>query len=248
MKPHLRDLNYFEEFTELEVDSKVTPLIVASHLGKTEIVKIFLQNEHIDINLGSHDLQLTPLCVACSAGNYEVVEALINNGADVNKPDMLTRSPLSFCFVRLQEDTNVFENNLICMKMAYTLLQNGTDIDFVINREKGKTLLMDYCSVDTDMNFREKDANFKVIKFLLENGADPSRKSKKGKTAFDYCKRHPFRDDIQRILLNTHQTYFHYKTKGLIPISDLYRVKKFKIFSAEGGAANVCCNFFGSCR
>lgn len=245
MKPHLRDLNYFYEFPELELDSRVTPLIVAAHLGKNDIVKIFLQNEHIDINLGSHDLQLTPLCVACSAGNYEVVETLISNGADVNKPDMLTRSPLSFCFTRLQEDTNVFENNLICMKMANALLQNGADIDFAIIKDKGKTLLMDYCSVDTDMNIREKEANFKVIKFLLEHGADPSRKSKKGKTALDYCKRHPFKDDIQRMLLNTHQTYFHHKMKGLIPISEVYRVKKFKMFNTEEGPAKVCCNIFG---
>lgn len=247
-KPHLRDLNFLEEFNELEIDSRVTPLIVASHLGKIEIVKLLLQNENIDINLGSHDLQLTALCVACSAGNYEVVETLISNGADVDKADILGRSPLSLCFTRLQEDTNVFENNLICMKMATLLLQSGSDVNFIINREKGRTLLMQYCATDMDMTNREKEANLKVIRFLLEHGADSLKKSKKGKTALDYSHRHPFKNDVQRLLLTTHQMHFHKAAKGAVTISSFYKVKKYEMFSTEGAANSVCCSIFGSCR
>jgi len=206
MKPHLRDLNYLEEFPEVEIDNAVTPLIVTAHLGRVEILKLLLENESLDLNLGSDELQLTPLSIACAAGNYEIMELLINNGVDVNQPDSLNRPPLYFCFIRLQEDINIFENNLICMKMANMLLQNGADINFVVNKEKGRTLLMEYCGVTLDMSNREKETNLKVIKFLIEHGADPAKKSKKGKTALDYSKKHPFKDEVQNILKSSNST------------------------------------------
>ena len=246
MKTHLRDLNFHEEFPEIEIDTEVTPLIIASRLGRVEIVKLLMENEGIDPNIASKDLHLTPLIVACAAGNYEVVEVLIYNGADVNRTDISNRPPLYFCFIRLQEDVNLFENALICMKIANILLQNGADVNYQINAEKGKTLLMEYCGISLDMDNREKEMNLKVVKFLVEHGADPYQKSKKGKTALDYALNHPYGNEVLRILKETQQIYYHDLNRRPIPQVQT-RVKKWRIFNIEISSDKGCCASIFEC-
>jgi len=242
MKLHLRNLNYLEDFNEIEIDVGITPLIVTAHLGRLEILKMILENESVEVNKGSQELQLTPLSIACAAGNYEIVELLIENGADVNKADALNRPPLYFCFIRLQEDVNVFENHLMCMKMANMLLQSGADINFIVNKEKGRTLLMEYCGVTLDMSNREKDTNLKVIKFLVEHGADVNKKSRKSKTAFDYASKHPYKDEVQILLKSTAQIYFHNSMQRQGSPQQI-RIQKQPIFCMEGPLANKgCCS------
>ena len=38
-----------------------------------------------------------------------------------------------FCFSRLDEDSNMYENKNLCMKMAEILLENGADIDELLD-------------------------------------------------------------------------------------------------------------------
>ena len=42
--------------------------------------------------------------------------------------------------------------------------------------------------------------NQDVIKFLIQNGADRDRKSNKGKTALELCRKHPAKLKIEKIL------------------------------------------------
>src|ERR1700753_832418 len=111
MKIQLRELNYNEEFSQVELDNLITPLTLAANLGKVEATKLILENESVDLNLGTKDMGITPLIASFAAGNYEIVKVLIENGADVNKPNIMSQPPLYFCFTRLQEDTNIFENS-----------------------------------------------------------------------------------------------------------------------------------------
>ena len=76
------------------------------------------------------------------AGNYETVVILAENGADVNKVDAMEMSPLVYCFSRLNEDENYFENQSLALRMADVLLTHGADIN---QFSKGRTLLMNVC-------------------------------------------------------------------------------------------------------
>ena len=49
------NLNYLEAFNEIEVDSKISPLICACYLGRIDIVRFLLMNESIDVDLASED-------------------------------------------------------------------------------------------------------------------------------------------------------------------------------------------------
>ena len=76
------------------------------------------------------------------AGNYEIVVILAENGADVNQVDAMEMSPLIYCFSRLNEDENYFENQSLALRMADVLLAHGADIN---QMSKGRTLLMNVC-------------------------------------------------------------------------------------------------------
>jgi hypothetical protein len=47
------NVNFVESYSEIEVDSKISPLICACFLGRLEIVKMLLQNESVDVDLAS---------------------------------------------------------------------------------------------------------------------------------------------------------------------------------------------------
>ena len=72
--------------------------------------------------MASSDIGHTPLTTASITGNYEILKFLIEKGAEVNKPTLLNTTPFVCCFMRLEEEQNVFENRKICLKMAELLL------------------------------------------------------------------------------------------------------------------------------
>lgn len=70
------------------------------------------------------------------------------------------------------------------MKLADLLLAHGSNIDEIVNEDKGYTILMTLCHVKVTLNAKETDSNLSIIKYLLEHGADFKRSSKKGKDIF----------------------------------------------------------------
>ncbi|KRX00506.1 Ankyrin repeat-containing domain [Pseudocohnilembus persalinus] len=205
------NLNFTEEFSQVPIDLQISPLILAAFLGKTDIVKLLLQNNQLDIDFSSETGRFTPLMVACMQGYYEIVQILCQMGADVNKHNVANQIPLLFCFSRLEEENNHFENKRICIKMVELLLDYGCDIDQIVNHEKQFTMLMIFCSVKYKLNQRETLVNYQIVKFLLQHGANKYLKSKKGKTCFELCEKHSNYREILKLLQNTVQTNFHSK-------------------------------------
>jgi ankyrin repeat protein len=82
---------------------------------------------YIDLNLETKESGFTPISAAAMAGNFEIVCLLAQNGADVNKLDYMEQSPLIYCFSRMNEDENYYENKSIALRMAEVLLAHGAD-------------------------------------------------------------------------------------------------------------------------
>ena len=97
---------------------------------------------YLDLNLATQVNGYTPLSSACMAGNYEIVCLLAENGADVNQVDCSEQTPLIYCFSRLNEDENYYENKGLALKMADVLLNHGADIN---QFSMGRTILMTFC-------------------------------------------------------------------------------------------------------
>lgn len=103
-------MNVLVEHPETDLDDKITPLAAAAFLGRYEIVDLILENPMVDIDMATEETGLTPLSSAWAAGHYMVVKLLVENGADVNKKTGLDFSPLYYCFTRMTETTNIYEN------------------------------------------------------------------------------------------------------------------------------------------
>lgn len=86
--------------------------------------------------------------------------------------------------------------------MAELLLQYGADIDWIVDKTKGYTLLMQLCALKMELSPKEKEMNYEIIKFLLENGANRKIKTKKGKTAYDLVSKHCNKDKLRDLLVN----------------------------------------------
>lgn len=200
-----KNLNFLKEYNEINLDTKIHPLLCACYLGRCEIVKYILMNPSIDIDLGSMDSGHTPLTIACMTANYEILQMLIEADAEVNKPNAFNQTPLITSFSRLDEESNVYENRKLCFKMAELLLQNGSDINWIVNKKKGYSLLLQLCAMKTELQEKEKEINFQTIKFLIENGANRYLQSNKGKTAFELTKKHCNKDKILDMLSNMEQ-------------------------------------------
>ena len=144
MKIVAKNLNWVDKHSKTDLDDKISPLAAASFLGRAKIAELLLQNPLIDINIVTEDHEYTPLCAACMAGNLELVKLLVENGADTNHQNSMGYTPLLYCFSRMTETTNIYENKNICLSIAEMLMEYGADVNYF---HHGKTLLMSFCSM-----------------------------------------------------------------------------------------------------
>ena len=86
--------------------------------------------------------------------------------------------------------------------MAQQLIQFGSDVNWIIDKQRGHTLLMQLCAVKHEMGKSEKQLNIDSIKFLVNNGADKNIRNLKGKTAFDLAAKNSNCKIIREILVN----------------------------------------------
>jgi ankyrin repeat protein len=85
-------LNNEANVNQADNENGITPLIIASGLGRADIVKLLLA-KGANVNKASKE-GWTPLYEASINGRANVVKVLLNKGADVNKADKFGKTPL----------------------------------------------------------------------------------------------------------------------------------------------------------
>mmetsp|Transcript_11315 Transcript_11315/g.19051 ORF Transcript_11315/g.19051 Transcript_11315/m.19051 type:complete len:197 (+) Transcript_11315:370-960(+) len=171
LNENVKNLNWLEAHDATDLDLKITPLAQAAYLGRKQIVELILDNyTFIDMNMSTENNCYTPISAACMAGNYEIVSLLAESGADVNKVDSMQQSPLIYCFSRMNEDDNHFENKALAIIMVNVLLKHGADIN---QFSMGRTILMNFCRQKyRNMKPIQQKLLLEVVTYLLEHGAD----------------------------------------------------------------------------
>ncbi len=185
------DINQQHEFG-------ITALMEAEHNGHLEIVKLLVNNKaNLDLE-GSHfeigGSIVTALTCAVKNGHFEIVEFLVNSGANVNGG----LGGALYCAV--------FSDNL---KIAQFLVNNGANVNDIVDHS-ATTLLMQTAYNKSDsfdiirllvnngakINLQNKYGHtalmlaiasnkFKAAKFLVDRGADITKKENKNRTTFD---------------------------------------------------------------
>ena len=179
------DFDLFKDLVDLsglDVSEKKnngsTLLHSASFHGDTDVVN-YLLNKGVDVNINDKNGD-TPLHLACLGRDLDTVKLLLSKGADPNVKNKYGDTPT----FRLSHNE---DSSLLFYK---ELLKHG--VNFNSQDHDGETLLTFAC-------LRPWLKNIKLIKFLLDNGADPSIKNKEGKSCFDT------KDEEIKELLNTYK-------------------------------------------
>lgn len=169
----------------------MTPLSIAILHGRLEIAKYILSLSSIsfpstsfpskDGKAGSKSLNVnvkndagyTALHEACRAsreGYLEIIKLLINHGADINAQSASGLTPLDVLIA--------YSHGCECEKIAQYLISSPSldkRADVNIQNKNGWTSLF----------YAARGEREDIIHHLLEQGADPSIKSKKGEYAFE---------------------------------------------------------------
>ena len=84
---------------------------------------------------------------------------MILAGAEVNKPNLLSHNPLTAILFRLVEEDYSFENKRISFMIGDLLINNGADVNWIVDKNKGYSLLHFFCASKMKMNKTQKTVN-----------------------------------------------------------------------------------------
>lgn len=133
----------------------VTPLWCASVAGKQSVVKCLVEHG-ANVNSVS-DTGSTPVRSACFMTHYEIVMYLVENNADILKPNYNGGT----CLI----------NSVQSVPLCDFLIQHGADVNAQDIQFK------------TALHYAIQEHRFETTKLLLDNGADPFIKSRYGDDA-----------------------------------------------------------------
>ena len=159
------------EITALGLDNTLLydVLQTAAQSGRTKVVKILLEHGAPTDQRGDW---VSPLGLAAKYGHTAIIELLLAAGADL-QPDWAVYPLAHATWWRVR------------VSALLQLLAAGADIN-ARSGEEQTTALHEACNAMHSMETVQEQ--IKVVRFLLENGADPNVKNGEGLTAFAYCK------------------------------------------------------------
>jgi ankyrin repeat protein len=98
-----------------------TPLIVASYLGRTEFVKIILEQiNHVDFKVEG-SITGSALLETCTRRRFDCIKLLVEAGANLEQTDRFGLTPISAIF------TNTFSDPIPCAEYLYVKGAKITD-------------------------------------------------------------------------------------------------------------------------
>ena len=185
----LSTASYQKESEKIIIEEKKNgmKLGIAAHDGKTEEVRSLISSHNVDVNFEYGKYYSTPLVEAAAKGHNEIVQILLDSGADIDKGDYCSRTPLWFSAWCGRCD------------VMETLLDGGADPNKA--DEYGRTPLQ--CVA---RNGRNDVTKTKGIQLLIDRGAKPNKADAYGRYPLYYAKRQ-CRPEVIRIL-----GYYHTMT------------------------------------
>ncbi|WP_265039233.1 ankyrin repeat domain-containing protein [Wolbachia endosymbiont (group A) of Yponomeuta plumbellus] len=160
------------------------PLHYAAYNGKLDVVKYFVDEGKVDVNLRDNDGQV-PLHSASWSGHLDVVEYLISKGADINAKDKDGKTPLDVATDQKHNDVvgclqQILNEQLLAavqdgdFNKVKDLVNQGANINIKDNDDKTP---LHYAS----QSFHHLD----IVKYLISKDADIDAKDNNDRTPLD---------------------------------------------------------------
>ena len=149
-------------------ESGDTLLHKGARCGDVPIIQLALEhsNNRSELLNAGNELGQTPLLLACIAGELSAALALLDAGANANKPDHKGDIPLHWL--------HVFESKSI-PALASALLEHGADVNAETKRVELEPFYQKTLCAGTPLHRAAAWNSYDAVKFLLEHGADPLR-------------------------------------------------------------------------
>lgn len=130
------------------------------------------QPNNIKFFLDTITIHRTPLCAAVDVEEFYFIECLVEHGADVNKSNNFYHAPLTILIGNyFRSDFSSFDNedkrNEFYIKGANYLINHGANVNLCNN-------------YDTVLTYAIQESDLKMIRCLVENGADVNKVPKNG--------------------------------------------------------------------
>ncbi|MBE6632774.1 MAG: hypothetical protein E7620_00360 [Ruminococcaceae bacterium] len=182
------------------------PLCAACSSGNLEMVELLI-SKGADVNFQEPMLTQTPLIICLLTtheSKYQIAEVLLQNGADVT----LQRSSngifdaMGACVAGMVGETDRSSGEALLKKMLSGIDPETYDFAGLLNEMlrdvASMEILFQMYSIDVDQYRWYSDtilicavqrthADIRIVRLLLENGAQPDVQDKYGKTAYDYA-------------------------------------------------------------
>lgn len=205
-------INALKNGAEIEATTKAkhTPLIIASKQGHLDIVQLLIE-QGANIN-AQNDLLYTPLMMAAEQGHLEIFELLLSKGADfmhrnIYKSSVLycacnrKRTQIAKIIIEKIGKTPVSDDAHEFNECIFTAIRTGN--------AKILQLLIDYGAnpnIDGLMGppiVEAADRNkLRIVKLLLENGADINGKNRFNSTALTRATFRGYTDVVKFLVAN----------------------------------------------
>ena len=143
-------------------------------IGRKEVIDLLLK-KNANPNL-PNQLGTTPFHLAVHNSRPEIVEALLAAGADVNAVDRRGKNALFY----------VFNESPQTLKIVTDLLRRKIDPNRAAPGEES----------ETPVHHAAKTGQFETLKLLIQNGGDPTQKTKDGKTPLELAKQYLLENGI----------------------------------------------------
>ena len=168
-----------------------TALMGASMNGRLDIVENLIK-QGADVNIKNSNRE-TALILASRCGYLEIVKCLIENKADIDVQDELGATAL------------IWASGGRYLEIVKYLIENGADVNIKNNKNETALIKVIISCIKTfeenkdDMTKKHAALNrcFKIVKCLIENGADVNIKNNEGKTALDLAEENGYKEIVE---------------------------------------------------
>ncbi|MDG7052918.1 MAG: ankyrin repeat domain-containing protein, partial [Wolbachia endosymbiont of Alcedoecus sp.] len=187
LKNHLHVTKCFignRNILEIRDNSGRVPLHCAASNGKLDMVKYFIDEEKVDVNIKDNGYW-TPLHWASWGGHLDVAKYLVDKRANINAKDKGSKIPLNVAIDQKHNDVvKYLEQAQLDLNKELLIAAKGGDLNKVIDLiSKGANVNVKDNNDDTPLHLAT--GYLDVVKYLISKGANINAKCKAGKTPLD---------------------------------------------------------------
>ncbi len=170
---------------EIRDNSGRVPLHCAASNGKLDMVKYFIDEEKVDVNIKDNGYW-TPLHWASWGGHLDVAKYLVDKRANINAKDKGSKIPLNVAIDQKHNDVvKYLEQAQLDLNKELLIAAKGGDLNKVIDLISKGANVKDN-NDDTPLHLAV--GYLDVVKYLISKGANINAKCKAGKTTLDIAR------------------------------------------------------------